>query len=238
MKNLLLYATLSTALAMPSALAKTELETLRALCSEQERQIKLLEEENSRLRSAPGDSPVKPALLADPVVKSEPASIPVKPVPAVTAAPIENVVSTPKTHEVKQGETFYSISRIYGITPQALAASNPKVKASALRPGQVLTFTAAGSPKPAPTAPPAPPASPKVVAKALPATPTPAQAAKSPVNPDAKIRAVSVEAKMSYGEFATKNGTSPARLNELNGLDLTEATILAIGSELYVPVQP
>jgi hypothetical protein len=29
-----------------------------------------------------------------------------------------------------------------------------------------------------------------------------------------------------------------ARLNDLNGLDLTSATVLAKGSELYVPSQP
>ena len=43
---------------------------------------------------------------------------------------------------------------------------------------------------------------------------------------------------MSYGEFAAKHGTDTARLNDLNGLDLTTATVLAKGSELYVPAQP
>ena len=43
---------------------------------------------------------------------------------------------------------------------------------------------------------------------------------------------------MTYGEFATKHGTDAERLNALNGLDLTTATVLAKGSELYVPAQP
>ncbi len=47
-----------------------------------------------------------------------------------------------------------------------------------------------------------------------------------------------IEGEMTYGEFATKHGTDAARLNALNGLDLTTATILAKGSELYVPAQP
>ena len=43
---------------------------------------------------------------------------------------------------------------------------------------------------------------------------------------------------MTYGEFAAKHGTDAERLNALNGLDLTTATVLAKGSELYVPAQP
>ena len=43
---------------------------------------------------------------------------------------------------------------------------------------------------------------------------------------------------MTYGEFASKHGTDTERLNALNGLDLTHATVLAKGSELYVPAQP
>ena len=43
---------------------------------------------------------------------------------------------------------------------------------------------------------------------------------------------------MTYGQFATQHGTDAERLNALNGLDLTTATILAKGSELYVPAQP
>jgi hypothetical protein len=43
---------------------------------------------------------------------------------------------------------------------------------------------------------------------------------------------------MTYGEFAAKHGTSIGRLNDLNGLDLANATVLAKGSELYVPAQP
>jgi hypothetical protein len=43
---------------------------------------------------------------------------------------------------------------------------------------------------------------------------------------------------MTYGDFAAKHGTDADRLNALNGLDLTNATVLAKGSELYVPAQP
>ena len=64
-----------------------------------------------------------------------------------------------------------------------------------------------------------------------------AQDSPSPI-PDKKIHPVTIEGEMTYGEFATKHGTNPERLNALNGLDLTNATVLAKGSELYVPAQP
>jgi hypothetical protein len=55
---------------------------------------------------------------------------------------------------------------------------------------------------------------------------------------DKKLHPVAVDAEMTYGAFATKHGTNTERLNALNGLDLTDATVLAKGSELYVPAQP
>ncbi len=53
-----------------------------------------------------------------------------------------------------------------------------------------------------------------------------------------KIRSVTIEGPMTYGQFAAQHGTDPSRLNDLNGLDLTQATVLAKGSELYVHAQP
>jgi hypothetical protein len=44
-----------------------------------------------------------------------------------------------------------------------------------------------------------------------------------------------IETEMTYASFATQHGTDTGRLNDLNGLDLTDATVLAKGSELYVP---
>ncbi len=56
--------------------------------------------------------------------------------------------------------------------------------------------------------------------------------------PEKKIRSVKIEGPITYGEFAAKHGTNTERLNDLNGLDLTHATLLAKGSELYIPAQP
>jgi hypothetical protein len=46
-----------------------------------------------------------------------------------------------------------------------------------------------------------------------------------------------VDVEITFGEFANRHGSDIQRLNELNGLDLTGSTVLAKGSELYVPVK-
>lgn len=313
MKPNLLFLTLSMALATPSAFAKSELETLRSRCAEQERQIHLLEEENSRLRDdgtekhAPAaktetaaTAPAKTEAPKTEVAKTEasppPATYTVKAgdnlekiarnigvsskklakangmttssvirpgqklkVPGTTAPAKTEVAAaaSPKSeahqHEVKAGETFASISKKHGISTDALVAANPDVKPSALRPGQIVSLrsdgpstttistpasTAAKTPAPvekteapAPKAP-APAETTSTAAAAPPvAKETPAPAAEK------KIRPVTIDGEMTYGEFANQHGTDADRLNALNGLDLTTATVLAKGSELYVPVQ-
>lgn len=91
---------------------------------------------------------------------------------------------------------------------------------SATKPVNALASSASAKPEPAPAAP----------ATAAPENTSP--------NPDKKIHPVTIDGDLTYGEFATQYGTSPERLNALNGLDLTHATVLAKGSELYVPAQP
>ena len=56
--------------------------------------------------------------------------------------------------------------------------------------------------------------------------------------PEKKIHSITIDGEMTYADFAAKHGTNTERLNELNGLDLANATVLAKGSELYVPAQP
>lgn len=189
--------------------------------------------------------------------------------PEVTASTASSSKPSGKTHEVKTGETLFSISKKHGVSAETLAAANPKVKASALRPGQVVSLggdapatTMISAPAHAktppavektPNAPPAPvtksaPAreSAPAVTSATPETKSAPAAAKSPaaekeaLSPTAekKIRPITIDGEMTYGEFATKHGTNAERLNALNGLDLTTATVLAKGSELYVPAQP
>ena len=332
MKPTLLFATLSMAFAAPAALAKSELETLRSLCREQERQIRQLEDENSKLRSDNGGSrqqrttsaPVlssvtKPETIANPaptaaatytvkagdsleriarkvgtspekLAKSNGLKIssiiqpgqklnipgavaPATPVPAAASAPQPKPLA--KTHTVKQGETFSSISRKYKMSTEVLIAANSKIKPTALRPGQIIHLSASAPsappvaqaktpaplthspvarlnlppfsstptpspaqatavPAPEPTATPEPAPAPKPIATKQPA----AEETPTAATLDKKLHPVAVDAEMTYGDFAAKHGTTTERLNALNGLDLTEATVLAKGSELYIPAQP
>ncbi len=344
MKATLLFTTLSMLLAVPGVSAMTELETLKARCSEQERQIQRLEERVRQLSGSPaqaakpvaaassassGSHTVRPGESLERIARRNGCTVGrlaklnglrttsvIHPgqklklpgqsaAPAAAPAPAAETGVSPlmagKTHKIRQGETYASISRKYQTSVQSLMAANPTVKATALRPGQVIRLSAetpvkplatqSSKPAPAMAAAPAQPRStghgatsypisttrpaPQPVAKAAPQTPAepakpavapspapkpeaapapaPAAAATqpaaapaestpqeslSPSNPEKKIRSVTIEGEMTYGEFATAHGTDTARLNDLNGLDLTHATVLAKGSELYVPAQP
>ena len=52
---------------------------------------------------------------------------------------------------------------------------------------------------------------------------------------EASIKSVLITTETTYGEFAAKHGTTTSELNTLNGLKLVKGTLLAKGSELYVP---
>ena len=56
--------------------------------------------------------------------------------------------------------------------------------------------------------------------------------------PRASERPVRIDKEITYGQFAAKHNTSTRRLDELNGLELDPSTVLAQGSELYIPAQP
>lgn len=96
--------------------------------------------------------------------------------------------------------------------------------------------TAAKIPAPTATASSAP-----ATATAPKSEPTPPAPVAQQTTPPAKkevVRPITIDGEMTYGQFAQKHGTNPQRLNELNGLDLSDATLLAKGSELYIPAQP
>lgn len=313
-KSTLLAAAMATALVSPTAVAATELEELRTLCLEQERQIRLLEEENTRLRSLTGQTPAlestpapKPASVApttpgaatatrendastsfyivkqgDSIARiarqmgSTPATLArlnglkepwtIQPgqklklpgtasqTPAATPAP-RAAPAGGGSHTVRQGDTFFSISRKYGLSMEALIAANPEVKPSAMRLGQTIrldTGTPATAtpispvaPTPATTRPPRP-LVPAVTQPPVPSTSTtPTSPPAPPSTPNGnsptsepEIRTITTDGQMTYGEFARKHGSSVDRLNTLNALSLDADTILAKGSELYVPAQP
>ncbi len=289
----------SLLLASPLAHAKTELELLQDRCVEQERQIRHLEEENTRLKSVMTTATKTPAPLQsapaapEAPAKTKAAAAPTSASPAygtvrsgdtlskvakrygtspttliklnklknpsvirpgqklrlpdrsVAAAAPSPTTSLRGSHVVKNGETLYSISRHYGLSPEALQSANPAVKAEALRPGQTLQLVAkAAAPTPAPA-----PAAKKVASPApqsaapvehVAEAPAPAVEEKSSqtVSTAPRIRTISITTETDFGAFAAAHGTSTAKLNALNGLNLNPSTVLAKGSELYVPAQP
>ena len=167
-------------------------------------------------------------------------------------------VAADGTHIIQSGETLTAIARRYGMSLDSLLAANPGINPKTLKPGQKILLAAAPKPEPrqaAASAPPAPtpsaspPPASSPPAVPPPTSPPPAENADPAVGQDppqepaaangqGQIRTVMVDAEMTFGEFAAKHGTDIARLNELNGLDLSSSTVLAKGSELYVPGQP
>src|SRR6478609_9026834 len=135
MKPTLLLATLSMALASPAAFAKSELEILRSRCSEQELQIRQLEEENSKLRS--GGHETRPA----PAKTETPAAAPVK-----SSAQPAATDSSQSTYTVKAGDNMEKISRKIGASPEKLAKLNGLKTSSIIRPGQKLKVPGAAAP--------------------------------------------------------------------------------------------
>lgn len=305
-----LWLTSFSMLLSPLGLSKTELETLRSTVSEQERQIRQLEEENMKLRSlnglevknlpaaattakAPaaagsdtytiraGDTLAKIArntgTTAGAIARAngiknpgkisvgQKLKIPGKVAAATPSAPATSSSPAPasgsETYVVRNGDTFYSIARKHNVSSESLVAANPSIKPSALRTGQLIRLTAKSVPAVAESAPaPSAPATSKTVAASAPApapskpehestakshAPAPAPSPAAPSSPapgtsQAKtaVHSVTIDGEMTYGEFAAKHGTGIERLNELNGLDLNQNTVLAKGSELYVSAQP
>lgn len=175
---------------------------------------------------------------------------------AATATPSGN-----GSHTVQSGDTLSSISRQYNTTVESLLAANPGLDPKTLKPGQKIQLSSVAKPpsakpadnktdaarKPDPArssegSPEKPTPTPPTLKKSQVAAtetekPVESPAAPVPEVPEEKVRTVVVDAEMTFGEFATQHGTDIKRLNELNGLDLAGATVLAKGSELYVPTR-
>lgn len=293
-----------------SSLSATELHQLRALVAEQERQIRMLEEENSRLRAdatsrgnrlaqnsasqavtnqpSPAPSSTPPAggsakgttytvVAGDNLVRigrqfgvtaeaiarangigSDMIIRPGQRLSIPTAAdsnqggaptPTASTGGSTRTYVVAAGDTFYRIAREHQVPVESLMAANPDTAPSSLRVGQTVRIPAAPTAAPAPSSrdnarnatPPAPPAStpainqtpaPMPVANAAPPEPRPSMDNRR------QVSTIRIDGEMSYATFAEAHGTSVERLNQLNGLDLDGRTVLARGSELYVPARP
>ncbi|MFU8892103.1 MAG: LysM peptidoglycan-binding domain-containing protein [Luteolibacter sp.] len=270
-------------LATPCVQADSEMERLRALVTEQERQIRLLEEENAQLRadatprsaarnlqanttnlvSAPspsrtaasgeytvvaGDNLVRIGrqfgISAQALAKAngleagsiihpgQKLKVPTADSPAPAASASVAKPAPAATHTVQAGETFYGIARQHHVSVDRLMAANPDTQPAALRVGQKIRLPQSATATASTVA-----AAPAPMQQAQATSESPQPAAQATGN-RRQVRTMTIDGEMSYGAFAAKHGTTPERLNQLNGLDLDARTVLAKGSELYVPAQP
>jgi len=146
MKATLLLVAISWVCGATPLFAKSELETLRSLCAEQERQIRQLEDENAKLRSLDGltasRTSDKVGHSALPAAASTGGSAPV----AATASPPPAKPNGKKTYTVLANETLERVSRKVGVTPAALAGMNGLKTTSTLHEGQKLKVPGASTP--------------------------------------------------------------------------------------------
>lgn len=161
-----------------------------------------------------------------------------------SAQPMNASPETPGKHTVKSGETFYSIARIYKVSISSLKAANPEVAPTKLSVGQTIRIDGnakIADSKSASAGLKAQNAREVSTPVAKQASDTRQSAAKTSSPPASKpspkheTRTITVNKQITYGQFASQHGASTAQLNVLNGLDLSNNTTLAVGSELYVP---
>lgn len=245
-----------------SAFAETELERLRKLAAEQELQIRALEEKVARLTENPPPKKSFKAVYPDTTTSASPEgelyivqagdsleriaqnyktnveslaklngldrSSVIQPnqklrIPSPSNETVSKQQNVAKeiglSHRVIQGDTFYKLSKKYNVTLAHLTKLNPKINPNALRIGQSVVIRAAKNPAEL-KAP---------IATSEFSTPPPSTGSLE------KKAAVKITQEISYQAFAEQYGTTTAELDRLNGYQLDPSTVMAKGSELYVP---
>lgn len=256
-----------------SLISATETERLRALCAEQEMQIRQLEEKITQLTDTPPSSRHRSSAPVE--VREVEAGVQIANYTVVSGDSMERIArhhsttatalaklngmedgamihpgqklkvlgktfedsahsvpSVPakafRTHTVTAGDTFYKISMKFGVSVDELIALNAGVSPTTLRIGQKINLERVD---PAVTKAPVTSLAPD---SSIPVLNTPA--------PIQKLRAlrhpIRIEKEITYGQFAANYGATSRRLDELNGFELDPSTVLAQGSELYIPAQP
>jgi len=183
-------------------------------------------------------------------VKSKPSTSKSSKSVAVEAKSSQSSKTLTGKYTVKAGDTFYGIARQYRMNEASLQAANPKAVPTRLQIGQVLVVKPGTKSSSVPTH-----KSAQVTKKSPVKKKTLVQAPKPQVSSSRSsmtisapaprssklaakqtgIRTITVHEQMTYGAFASKHGASTSQLNSLNGLNLSKSTMLAKGSELYVP---
>lgn len=170
MKTTQLLAALALITSASHAIAKSELEALRSLCAEQERQIHQLETENSQIRDDP-QTAVRPKPQVNLRAASQAQTI------ATTTATKSNTSQTAgSVYTVKAGDSIDKIARKVGMTADKLLKANGLKPDSIIQPGQKLNISGPVTASPIATAPvPAP----VPVNKTVVATPPPSPNGKN-----------------------------------------------------------
>ncbi len=133
-------------------------------------------------------------------------------------------------HTVDKGETYYSISRKYGITVDQLQAANGLTSDSVLKAGQKLTIPGSETKETVPvTTTPAPTASP---AASTAASSPSSDASQS--NANRKFDTYTVQKGDTFYHIAKVNEITVDELKSLNNLD--SDAVLKIGMKLKIPV--
>ncbi len=166
MKTTQLLAALALITSASHAIAKSELEALRSLCAEQERQIHQLETENSQIRDDP-QTAVRPKPQVNLRAASQTQTI------ATTTATKSNTSQTAgSVYIVKAGDSIDKIARKVGMTADKLLKANGLKPDSIIQPGQKLNISGSVTATPIATAPvPAPVPVKKTVAATPPPSP-------------------------------------------------------------------
>ena len=166
MKTTQLLAALALITSASHAIAKSELEALRSLCAEQERQIHQLETENSQIRDDP-QTAVRPKPQVNLRAASQTQTI------ATTTATKSNTSQTAgSVYTVKAGDSIDKIARKVGMTADKLLKANGLKPDSIIQPGQKLNTSGPVTASPIATAPvPAPVPVKKTVAATPPPSP-------------------------------------------------------------------
>ena len=158
-------------------------------------------------------APSSPGLTPLPAVPTPPPVVPIAP-PAVTPPPItpEPPAAAPaaeaKVHVVAKNDSFYTMSKKYGVGMKAIEAANPGVDSTKLKIGQKVNI-----PAPAPKA----------------AKPTTGGAPAAAPDTDGLY---TVKSGDVLGSIAKKFGTTVAKLREANGLKTDQ---IKVGQKLKVP---
>ena len=138
--NLLMTSCVVT---LPLASASEASDVLQRRCDEQERQIRRLELENSRLRELLSDR--RDAAVEPPSKRQEIKEVADMSTPAPSPAP----KAGPSVHKVQTGETLSVIARKHGTTTSELVKINDLRSAGLIRVGQVLRLPGGKATSPA-----------------------------------------------------------------------------------------